>query len=71
MPDHLERRIIDLEIRLTHQQIMLEEVSDVIARQAETIDNLTHKLRRLQERVAEMAAGWQASHQDDKPPPHY
>ena len=71
MPDPIEERLIALEIRLTHHERMVEEMSEIIARQAETIDLLSAQLRRLNGRLSEVAAGWQPSPQDDKPPPHY
>lgn len=66
-----EQRLIDLESRLTHHERMAEELSDVLAEQRRTIDLLSAQVRRLNERVREMAAGWSPSPQDDKPPPHY
>jgi SlyX protein len=66
-----EQRLIALESRLTHHERMAEEMSDVIADQQRAIDVLTLQVRRLGERLREMAAGWSPSPQDDKPPPHY
>ena len=70
-PDDLQQRLIALETRLAHHEQMAEEVSDVLAEQQRTIDLLTAQLRRLTGRLQEMAAGWSASPQDDRPPPHY
>jgi SlyX protein len=70
-PDDMQQRLIALETRLTHHERMAEELSDVIADQQKTIDLLTAQLRRLTERMRDMAAGWSSSPQDDKPPPHY
>jgi SlyX protein len=61
----------DLEIRLAHYERMLDEMSEVMARQDQTIDLMAAQIRRLQERLRDMSAGWQASPQDEKPPPHY
>ena len=69
--DQMEQRLIALETRLMHQERLAEDMSEVVARQAQTIDLLTAQLRRLHQRLEEMAAGWQPSPQDDKPPPHY
>ena len=66
-----ENRVIALESRLTHQERMIEDMSDIVARQADAIDRLSVQVRRLQERLRDLAAGWQSSPQDDKPPPHY
>jgi SlyX protein len=69
--DETEHRLVDLESRLSHQERMAEELSEVVARQALTIDVLTAQIRRLTGRMAEIAEGWSRSPQDDKPPPHY
>jgi SlyX protein len=69
--DDMQRRLIALETRLTHHERMADELSDVIAEQQRTIDLLTAQLRRLTDRMRDMAAGWSPSPQDEKPPPHY
>ncbi|MFC7332759.1 SlyX family protein [Rhodocista pekingensis] len=66
----LAARVTELEIRLTHQDRMLEELSDVVAAQARTIDTLTLRLRLVTERLRD-AESWRPSPQDEKPPPHY
>jgi len=70
-PDDMQQRLIALETRLTHHERMADEMSDVIAEQQRAIDLLTLQVRRLTERMRDMAAGWSPSPQDDKPPPHY
>jgi SlyX protein len=70
-PDDMQERLIALESRLTHHERMAEEMSDVVAEQQRVIDLLTAQLRRLTERMRDMAAGWSPSPQDDRPPPHY
>jgi SlyX protein len=69
--DEAERRLVALEMRLSHHEVMAEELSEVVAQQARTIDLLTAELRRLRGRMAEAEAALPASPQDDKPPPHY
>jgi SlyX protein len=70
-PNDMQERLIALETRLTHHERMAEELSEIIAEQQRTIDLLTAQLRRLTERMRDMAAGWSSSPQDDRPPPHY
>ena len=67
----VEDRLIALEIRLAHFERMAEDMSDVMAEQANTIDTLTAQLRRLRDRMEEMRLDGGGSPQDDKPPPHY
>ncbi|EKV31380.1 Hypothetical protein C882_3753 [Caenispirillum salinarum AK4] len=69
--DTPEDRIVDLEIRLAHQERMAEELSDVLVEQQRTIDRLTLQLRQVAERMGDLESGWARSPQDDKPPPHY
>jgi SlyX protein len=71
MSDDTDQRLVNLEAKLSHHERMAEELSEVVAYQAQTIDTLTTQVRVLQERLAEIAAGWSRSPQDDKPPPHY
>jgi len=71
MREEIEQRLIALEIRLSHHERMAEEMSEVVARQARTIDILTAQLRHLREQVGEIAAGWPRSSPQDDKPPHY
>jgi len=66
-----DQRLTDLEIRLAHHELMVEELSDVIARQDRVIDMMTLKLYRLIERLRSVETGRDPSPQDEKPPPHY
>ncbi|GAB4185274.1 MAG: SlyX family protein [Deltaproteobacteria bacterium] len=45
----LEQRLIDLEIRFTHQQRLVEELSDVIAADGRQIDELRKEIRLLRQ----------------------
>jgi SlyX protein len=67
----VEDRLIELEARMAHYERMLEDMSGVIARQDQSIDRLASRLKRLQERVRDLASGDQASPSDERPPPHY
>lgn len=70
-PPSAEDRLTDLEIRLAHFERTNDEMSEVLARQAQAIDLLTRHVRRLVERLDDAESGWGASPQDEKPPPHY
>jgi SlyX protein len=69
--DDVNRRLIALESRLSHHEIMAEELSEVVAGQARSIDRLMAEIRRLRDRLGEAEAGLPVSLQDEKPPPHY
>lgn len=69
--DEANRRLVALESRLSHHEIMAEELSEVVTQQARSIDMLVAEVRRLKERLGEAEAGLPGSPQDDRPPPHY
>ncbi len=66
-----ESRLIALEIRVAHYERMIDDMSDLVARQANDIDRLTLQIRRLGDKLRETAEDWQRSPQDERPPPHY
>ncbi|GAB4558853.1 MAG: SlyX family protein [Geothermobacteraceae bacterium] len=47
--NELEQRLTDLEIRFTHQQRLVEELSDVIAADGRQIDELRKEIRLLRQ----------------------
>ena len=65
----VESRLIDLEIRLTHQEAALQELNECIVAQQKTIDQLASQVRTLQQQL-HAAKGATASG-DEAPPPHY
>lgn len=64
--DPLEDRIIDLEIRYTHQEELLQQLSDLIREQQAAIDTL----QRAVERLAATRGGDEPGPVNE-PPPHY
>jgi SlyX protein len=67
----IEDRLIALESRIAHHERMAEELSDVMAAQAGTIDQLQRRLRQVTDKLLELMAERDHSPQDDRPPPHY
>ena len=67
----MESRIVDLEIRLTHQEAALQALNDVIVRQQKEIDRLRAEVEALREQVRAQAAFPVAPPSDETPPPHY
>lgn len=68
MSDALE----DLQIRLTHQELAIEALSDSVARQDQVITTLQREIRQLLELVRELKPsplGDDAG--NEPPPPHY
>ena len=63
-------RIARLEIRLTEQEAVIEDLNAAITAQWTVIDRLSRQLARLQEQVEESAFR-AASGEPEPPPPHY
>ena len=61
-------RIEALEERIAHLTRAVEDLSDVVARQAAEIDRLTRLTRLLAEREAEREAGLEAPPANQRPP---
>ena len=70
MSEDLERRLIEVEQRLSFSERMAEELSGVVAEQGRLIDALDRRLAELRKRFEETTT-WQPSPQDEQPPPHY
>ena len=66
-----DAKMIDLEVRLAHQDSVLADLSDIVAQQQDQIDRLLAELRRLGEQHAELADSVYAQQSDEPPPPHY
>jgi SlyX protein len=62
----MERRLVDLEIRYTHLERQLQELSEVVFAQQRTIDSLTKQLLELRGRVVDPGETPPA-----EKPPHY
>jgi len=66
MVDDIERRVIELEIKLTHQDRLLEELNEVVIEQRATIDALERRMAMVDKALFEL--------KDDpanERPPHY
>jgi SlyX protein len=73
-PDELSRaplRIVELEVRYTHQETLLRDLSDVLYRQQQVIDGLSERVRSLEQKLGEIAAPVRAARPEDDLPPHY
>ncbi|MGA9525113.1 MAG: SlyX family protein [Myxococcaceae bacterium] len=64
----MEDRIVELEIRFTEQQHMLQELSEVVYAQQRAIDLLTAEVRLLRQKVPEPGIVDAAEREK---PPHY
>ncbi|MDH5765020.1 MAG: SlyX family protein [Gammaproteobacteria bacterium] len=67
----METKIIDLEIRLTHQENHIEELDKIIYQQQRTIDALKEQLGNLEKRLKTATENNILSPSEESPPPHY
>ena len=68
----LNTRLVDLEIRLTHQDDTLEALNDIVIKQQQQIDRLNHELSVARRRLSELDASEGGGGQrPEPPPPHY
>jgi uncharacterized coiled-coil protein SlyX len=67
----VEARLVELEVRFTHQDRALSDVSAVVYRQQQLIEQLERRLKFLEKRITD--AGEPAPPRDpsDDVPPHY
>lgn len=68
-PALTESRIVDLEIRLTHQEATLQALNECIVRQQKIMDQLARQIVILQEQARAGTSVTPAA--DESSPPHY
>lgn len=66
----MERRIAELEVRLTFQEKTIEELNEVLIMQQKQIDSLQEELAAVKARVRGIPA-LLADQGEEPPPPHY
>jgi SlyX protein len=66
-----DARLIDLEIRLTHQEATLQALNDVVAAQQRVIDQLRKEIDGLKRQLRDAAPPSIAAPWEETPPPHY
>lgn len=70
LPDVLERRLTDLEIKASYAEDQIDQLNMVIYRQQQQVDALVRELAQLRQMQAEQGAGPARSLRDELPP-HY
>lgn len=66
-----DMRLIDLEIRLTHQEATLQTLNDVVAEQQGLIAQLRKEVEALKRQLRDMTPANVAEPWEESPPPHY
>jgi SlyX protein len=69
-PNLSERRLTDLEIKLSYQEDLLDQLNQVVVRQQREIDLLLREVRQLRQQVPE-GSGPTFSRASEELPPHY
>jgi SlyX protein len=66
-----DARMVDLEIRLTHQEATLQALNDVVADQQAQIGALRKEVEALKRQLHDMTPDNIAAPWEETPPPHY
>ena len=66
-----EARLVDMETRLTHQEVALQQLSDALVAQQKLIDGLTAAIVALKQQMAAQAQFNIANAAEEDRPPHY
>lgn len=68
---NFENRITELEMKLTFQDNLLEELNQALVEQQFVIDKMQVQLRYLANKLKDMQPSNVASQAEETPPPHY
>jgi SlyX protein len=66
-----EQRLIDIEVKLAHQEHALDEVNQVLTDQQAQLSRLEQVCQSLIERLRSLSDGSTADERDNEKPPHY
>ena len=64
----MEERIVELELRFTEQQRLLQELSEVVYAQGQSLERLEHELAAMGQKVAAMEPGLVDAAASERPP---
>ena len=70
IPD-LQQRLDDLEIHITHQDSVIQELNEVTIQQWAAIEKLTGKLEFLKNKLQAAVESMESGETQEPPPPHY
>ena len=69
--ENLDKRTTELEIKISHIEHSVAELSDVLYRQQALLDALERRFDELRQQVEAASDGGSAEPQSDEKPPHY
>ena len=64
-------KLDDLEAHMAYQDGTVQDLSDVVLRQWDTIKSLGEKLERIETRLRDLENEISVGSPEEKPPPHY
>ncbi len=64
----MEERLVELELRFTEQQQLLQELSDVVYAQGQSLERLEHELAAMGQKLAAMEPGLVDATVAERPP---
>ena len=67
----MEDRIVELELRLTHQEAAVDELTRSVLHQEQALAALTAELELVKSYLRELAPAAVAPESEEGPPPHY
>ena len=67
----VEKRIEDLEIRITHQDAALEELTRITLQQGRELADILRQLESIRGMLKNLSSPVSGSAADEPPPPHY
>jgi SlyX protein len=67
----MEERLAELEVRLAFQERTIQELNDVVTRQARELERLGREVAGLRHQLAQLAPPLVGRREDEPPPPHY
>jgi SlyX protein len=70
-PHDIEQRLIDLEIKASFSEDMVDQLNQVIVRQQQQIDLLLREISQLRQQLPEGGSGTAAGRSGEDLPPHY
>ena len=70
IPD-LQQRLDDLEIHITHQDSVIQELNEVTIQQWAAIEKLSGKLEFLKNKLQAAEESMESGETQEPPPPHY
>lgn len=69
--NELKETLIDLQIRLTHQEDHIHSLDKILYQQDQLITALTDKVKQLNSKLKSAGEANILSAEDESPPPHY